>query len=118
MNSTTKQTARERVRILFQQATCINKTNPELAQKYVATARKIAMSARMRLPTVYRRQICKECNTLLVPGETSRVRIKPRREPHIVVTCIKCGNQTRITLKPKFNLDTKQEKHKVEQNNK
>jgi RNase P subunit RPR2 len=36
---------------------------------------------------------------LLVPGETSRVRVKPRREPHVVTTCLACGSQTRIPLR-------------------
>jgi ribonuclease P protein subunit RPR2 len=110
MNGATKQVARQRVQILFQQAKNTYKANPELASRYVETARKIAMSARMRLPTVYKRQACRECNAFLVPGETSRVRIKPRREPHVVVTCLKCGGQTRIPLRVKL-----QEKTEIEQ---
>jgi ribonuclease P protein subunit RPR2 len=101
MNSTAKQIAKQRIAILFQQAAAIYKTDPALAQNYLLTARKIAMSARLSLPTAYKRCICKKCNSLLVPGETSRVRIKPTRETHIVVTCLNCGNQTRIPLKEK-----------------
>ena len=112
VNSTAKQIARQRVQVLFQQATRTYKANPQLAQSYICTARKIAMAARMRLPTAYKRRICKNCNTLLVPGESSRVRIRPRREPHVVVTCLKCGSQTRIPLKEK-----KKEKTEIEQNN-
>lgn len=111
MDSAAKQIARQRVQILFQQATCVNKSNPELAQRYVASARKIAMAARIRLPAHYKRQICKNCNALLVPGRNSRVRIKPRRETHVVVTCLSCGAQTRYPTK------TKKEKMKLEQNN-
>jgi ribonuclease P protein subunit RPR2 len=118
MNSATKQIARQRFQILFQQAKLVNKTNPQLAQRYITVARKIAMSARMRFPVVYRRQICKECNALLVPGESCRVRIKPRREPHVVVTCLNCGNQTRIPIKTSSKVGTKQEKKENEQNNK
>ena len=112
MNSTAKQIARQRVQVLFQQATRTYKTNPQLAQNYIGTARKIAMAARMRLPTEYKRRICRNCNTFLVPGESSRVRIKPRREPHVVVTCLKCGSQTRINLRNKIK-----EKTRIEQNN-
>jgi ribonuclease P protein subunit RPR2 len=112
MNGAAKQLARQRVQILFQQAKNTYKANPALASRYVETARKIAMSARIRLPTVYKRQVCRSCNAFLVPGETSRVRIKPRREPHIVITCLKCGSQTRIPLKVKSK-----EKTEIEQNN-
>ena len=112
MDSTTKQIAKQRIQVLFQQAQSIYKTNPQLAHRNIEIARKIAMSARLSLPKVYTRQICKNCNSLLVPGENSRVRIKPKREPHVVVTCLNCGNQTRIPLKIK-----KQEKKQIEQNN-
>ncbi len=110
MNGATKQVARRRVQILFQQAKNTYKANPELASRYVETARKIAMSARMRLPTVYKRQVCRSCNAFLVPGETSRVRIKSHREPHVVITCLKCGSQTRIPLRVKLK-----EKTEIEQ---
>jgi ribonuclease P protein subunit RPR2 len=112
VNSTTKQIARRRVQILFQQATQIYRQNPELAKNYLLSAKKIAMSSRMRLPVIYRRRICKNCNTLLVPGESSRVRTKPAREPHIVITCLKCGSQKRIPLRAKSK-----EKTEIEQNN-
>jgi ribonuclease P protein subunit RPR2 len=111
MNSTAKQIARQRIHVLFQQAARTYKTNPELAQSYVLTAKKIGMSTRMCLPAVYKRSVCKNCNAFLVPGETSRVRLQPKREPHIVVTCLKCGNQARFPLKPK-----RKEKLKSEQN--
>ena len=69
--------------------------------QYVASARKIAMAAKIRLPVEFRRETCKECNSLFVQGVNCRVRIKQKREPHVVVTCLNCGNQTRILLKEK-----------------
>ncbi len=98
MDGDTKHIARKRVQILFEHAQNIHRENPKMAGRYVETARKIAMSARLRLPADYKRQVCRKCNAFLVPGKTSRVRVKPRREPHVVTTCLKCGNQTRIPL--------------------
>jgi ribonuclease P protein subunit RPR2 len=112
MNLTAKQIAKQRLQILFQQATHTYRANPKLAQSYLQSARKIAMAARLRLPTAYRRRICKKCNMLLVPGETSRVRIRQGREPHVVATCLNCGNQTRIPLRIEFKGKTG-----IEQNN-
>ncbi len=111
MNSTVKQIAKNRVQVLFQQAMDVYKTNPQLAQRYVASARRISMAARIRLPTEYKRKTCKNCNALLVPGWSSRVRVKPKRATHIVVTCLGCGYQTRIPVK------AEKEKMKLEQNN-
>ena len=97
-----KQIARQRIQILFEQAKKICKTDPKLATQYVASARKIAMAAKIRLPIEFRRETCKECNALLVHGVNCRVRIKQKREPHVVITCLNCGNQTRILLKRKM----------------
>jgi ribonuclease P protein subunit RPR2 len=111
MNSTTKQIAKHRIQVLFQQAEKTRKENPQLASRYIETARKIAMAAKIRLPIKYKRRICKNCNTLLVPGDNCRVRIKQKREPHLVITCLTCGYQTRILLRKK------KEKTELEQNN-
>jgi ribonuclease P protein subunit RPR2 len=112
MRSNAKQTAKQRIQILFQQAKKVYRDNPQLSSRYVETARKIAMAAKIRLPATYRRQICKNCNMLLVQGDNCRVRIKQKREPHIVVTCLNCGHKTRILLRKK-----KEEKTKLEQDN-
>ena len=106
-----KQIARQRIQILFEQAKKNAKSDPKLAAKYVKSARRIAMAAKIRLPLEFRRQTCKNCNALLVHGVNCRVRIKQKRESHVVVTCLNCGNQTRILLGKKM------EQNSLEQNN-
>jgi ribonuclease P protein subunit RPR2 len=96
-----KQIARQRIEILFGQAEKVARADPKLAAQYVLSARRIAMAAKIRLPVEFRRQTCKECNTLFVHGVNCRVRVKQKREPHVVITCLNCGNQTRIMLKKK-----------------
>ena len=96
-----KQIARQRILLLFEQAKRIGRKDPKLSAQYVASARKIAMAAKIRLPIEFRRGTCKECNSLFVHGVNCRVRIKQKREPHAVVTCLNCGNQTRIMFREK-----------------
>jgi ribonuclease P protein subunit RPR2 len=96
-----KQIARQRVAILFGQAKKVGRSDPKLAMQYVSSARRIAMAARIRMPLEFRRETCKNCNSLLVHGVNCRVRVKQKREPHVVITCLNCGNQTRILLKKK-----------------
>ena len=100
-----KQIGMQRIQILFEQAKKVSRANPKLAAQYVASARNIAMAAKIRLPTEFRRGTCKECNSLFVHGVNCRVRIKQKREPHVVVTCLNCGNQTRIMLREKEQRD-------------
>jgi ribonuclease P protein subunit RPR2 len=101
MKSDAKQIAKQRIQVLFQQAKSVYRDNPQLSSRYVATARKIAMAAKIPLPMVYKRQVCKNCHVLLVQGENCRVRIRQKREPHVVITCQSCGCKTRIPLKKK-----------------
>jgi ribonuclease P protein subunit RPR2 len=105
MGSNTRQIAKQRMQILFQQAEEVCRTNPQLASRYVEVARKIGMAAKIRLPAEYKRRICRNCNALLVPGNNCRVRVKQRREPHLVVTCLTCGHQTRILLRKKEEMN-------------
>lgn len=110
--TTVKQIAKQRIQVLFEQAKKVSKTNPELSKQYILTARKIAMATKIRLPQGFKREVCKNCNVLLVQGYNCRVRIKQKREPHIVVTCLNCGHQTRILLRKK-----KEGQKELEQNN-
>jgi ribonuclease P protein subunit RPR2 len=110
MRSIAKQIARQRIQVLFQKAKSVYRDDPLLSSRYIATARKIAMAVRIPFPTMYKRQICKSCNMLLVQGDNCRVRIRQRREPHAVVTCFNCGYKKRIPLR-------KKEKQRLEQDN-
>lgn len=103
--STTKRIAMQRIQRLFSLARETFNEDPSLAQRYVDIARRIAMAARVHLPTEYRRQICKYCKSFILPGVNCRVRIKQQREPHVVITCFKCGKQTRIPLNKKEKLN-------------
>jgi ribonuclease P protein subunit RPR2 len=101
MDASTKQIAKQRIQTLFQLAKETFYEDPALAQRYVNIARKIAMAARIRLPKKYKRQLCKHCKSFILPGVNCRVRIKQQREPHVVITCLNCGKQTKIPLKSK-----------------
>ena len=97
----TRRIAKERIETLFKLAKVTVHENPNLATQYVKTARKIAMSARVRLPTEYRRQVCRHCKSFILPSINCRVRLQRKREPHIVITCLKCGGKTRIPIAEK-----------------
>ncbi|MCW4029574.1 MAG: hypothetical protein NWE92_08005 [Candidatus Bathyarchaeota archaeon] len=106
-----RQIARQRIEILFAHAQKVAKADPKLAAQYILSARRIAMAAKIRLPTEFGRQTCKQCNSLFVYGVNCRVRVKQKREPHVVVTCLNCGEQTRIMLKKKVHSEVEQDNH-------
>ncbi|MEM0057464.1 MAG: ribonuclease P [Candidatus Bathyarchaeia archaeon] len=101
MDVAAKRIAKQRIQTLFRLAIETHKEDPTLAQRYVDIARRVAMAAKVRLPTEYRRLVCRHCKSFILPGVTCRVRIKQRREPHVVITCLKCGGYMRIPLRRK-----------------
>jgi ribonuclease P protein subunit RPR2 len=106
----TKRIALQRIHTLFRLAEKTVHENPELAQRYVEIARKIAMRTKLRLPKEYRRLVCRHCKSFIFPGVNCRVRTQSRREPHIVVTCLSCGKHMRIPLKERRkNVNAKNE---------
>ncbi|MHA2351958.1 MAG: ribonuclease P protein component 4 [Candidatus Thorarchaeota archaeon] len=81
-----------RVDILWEQAKReIESGRPELARQRMLSARRIAQRTRTKIPRHISRRICKTCGTILVPGDTCRVRVRHNRSKHVVVTCLSCG---------------------------
>jgi ribonuclease P protein subunit RPR2 len=66
--------------------------HPELADRYVALARRIGMRYNVRLLGEYRDLYCRSCSTYWVEGRTVRTRL---RSGHRVRTCLRCGRQRR-----------------------
>jgi ribonuclease P protein subunit RPR2 len=95
----TRQIAQQRIHRLFDLAKEKIRDEPELAQRYAAIARKIAMRAKLRLPAEYRHMICRHCKSFIYPGVNCRVRVQQRREPHMTITCQVCGETARIPLR-------------------
>ncbi len=101
MNDDLRKIALERVKILFQNARSNLHDKPDLSQRYIEIAKKISTRTRVHLLPEHHTQICRHCKRFIVPGISSRVRIRSQREPHIVVTCLYCNGKTRMPIKGK-----------------
>jgi ribonuclease P protein subunit RPR2 len=89
--------AKERIQILFDLAEKEFKKNPERSKRYIELARKIGLRYNIRLPKQLKRKFCKNCNTLLIPGLTSRVRISKGKV--LSIKCLKCEKIYRYPYK-------------------
>lgn len=87
--------ARERIRILFEEAEKRFDERPELSHRYVEIARKISMKYTLPIPAKYKRRFCKKCHKFLRPGKNSKVRLNPK-EKMIHIVCLECGNVMRV----------------------
>ncbi|XP_054753744.1 ribonuclease P protein subunit p21-like [Lytechinus pictus] len=94
----------QRMNYLYQAAHCTLAQNPgntQLARFYIETMKNVAAKLVLRLDPHIKRTICKKCSSLLIPGVTATVRVKGRRQKHVVVTCLDCKQVKR------FNTDEK-----------
>jgi ribonuclease P protein subunit RPR2 len=92
--------AQARIEILWQQALEEAKEQPEIAKRMMSNACKIAQRARIKMPRHMKRQICKNCGSILIPGSSCRVRVRHNRVRHVVVTCSCCGTAKRFNIFP------------------
>jgi len=68
----------------------------DLARRYTSLAKRIGMRYTVRIPRPLKQMTCRECALPLLPGRTSRVRIRKGRR---VVTCLGCGRSMRYPFK-------------------
>ena len=87
--------AKERVSILYNLARSEFFLHKERSDRYAFLAKKLAMRTKIRLPINFKRQICTHCSRFIVIGFNARMRLRPKRQPHIAVTCLECSGVTR-----------------------
>jgi ribonuclease P protein subunit RPR2 len=88
--------AKERIEILFEQAEKNFKKRPERSRRYVELARKIGLRYNVRFSKELKRKFCKNCNSLLIPGVSSQVRLKKKI---LIIKCKKCDKLYRYIIK-------------------
>jgi len=93
-----REIAQQRIAHLFGMAEAASHERPDLADRYVAMAVRIARRTRTRIPAHMKHCFCRACGAYLAPGRTARVRINRRRSTHQTVTCLRCGSVSRRGL--------------------
>lgn len=88
-----KHIARQRVMQLIEFAEKVFPKSRERADHYVSIARKIAMKARIRIPSDLKKKFCKHCYKFLQPGVNCRVRTKNNK---VIYYCLNCKNYMRF----------------------
>lgn len=86
----------------------INPENIEMSRFYASTMKTVAEKVVFKLDPSIKRTTCKHCHALLIPGVTARVRVRRRRERHIVVTCLDCSTVRRYLCRPNYVLWSEQ----------
>lgn len=90
--------AKERINILFRLAKKFHKEFPERTKRYIGLARKIGMRYNVRLDKERKKEFCKKCNSLLVPGYSATVRTDKKTKT-VTIKCLNCKNIMRTPYK-------------------
>lgn len=90
-----KAIAAERIERLFELAEQASSSRPELANRYVRLAWRLATRYNIRLPPRLKRKFCRKCMAFLKIGVSCRVRTRPK-PPRVIITCLNCGHKMRI----------------------
>jgi len=93
-----KAIAVERIERLFELAERVFEKRPELSDRYVKLAWKIATRYNVRLPVNLKRKFCRKCLSFLRPGASCRVRVQ---SGCVIVTCLRCGHAVHQPFKSK-----------------
>ncbi len=88
-----KYIARERIKHLINLAGKTFSKFPKRADHYIQLARKVAMKARVRIPSPLKKRFCKHCYRFLLPGVNCRVRT---RGDKVVYYCLHCKKYMRF----------------------
>ena len=86
------------MRVLLGEAASNALSDPQLAARQAAAARRIATRHRVRPPYELRACFCKRCKSFAPPGAGSRVRIGRSAVRALRVTCLLCGHTYRRIL--------------------
>jgi ribonuclease P protein subunit RPR2 len=82
--------------------------NPNLSRFYNHNLQRLSTRNVIRMTPNVKRKICKRCHTLLIPSISATIRVKPRRENHLVITCDYCGCFRRF-ITPKISTSPPEE---------
>lgn len=91
-----KEIADENIAHYFEQAKQRYATAPDLAHRYMAMARKMALRFRVRIPSDLRWRVCNKCCHYLVPAKNARVRVDKGMR---IILCKDCKSISRFRYK-------------------
>jgi len=76
----------------------ISKENfPSLISKNaITTALNYSKKYKVKIPKEIKREFCKNCLNILIPGNNSTTRFSSGKKPYKIITCLNCGKVKRI----------------------
>jgi len=80
-----------RINYLYQLSTTMGEHCPGLSSTYNSILKGLSQKSLLKIDPEMKRNICKKCNTMLIPGKTVICRTIKKSKGMIRWTCIFCG---------------------------
>lgn len=80
-----------RINYLYQLSTTIAEQSPGLSSTYNSILKGLSQKSLLKIDPEIKRNICKGCNTMLIPGKTVTCRLVKKSKGLIKWTCIFCN---------------------------
>ncbi|MFP4142034.1 MAG: ribonuclease P protein component 4 [Thermoplasmata archaeon] len=97
MRKKDKRIAKRRIDILMEEAKkAALEDELERADRYVELARGIGMRHNISLPSEYKRKICSNCYSYLLPSRSCRIRVERGK---LIIKCLNCRTINRFVYK-------------------
>ena len=78
--------------------------NWDLSRHYTMTLRTLAKKNVLRLHPSLKRNLCKSCDLLLIPGVTSQVRVREGKIQFLLIKCLNCKTVKRFPCREDYVL--------------
>ncbi|RIB24048.1 RNAse P Rpr2/Rpp21/SNM1 subunit domain-containing protein [Gigaspora rosea] len=75
-----------------------------LSRFYISTMKSIGTKQVLRIDPSIKRTLCKRCDSVLLPGVTSQIRIKSKPEPQLQMMCTQCGTARGYPIRKGYQL--------------
>ena len=92
-----KKDAEQKIPLILEKAKkALKSGNKRLAWIYSRKVKHISNRNKLRLSPAVKRQFCRHCNHVLIPGVNCRVRTKDGK---LITYCLECRKFSKVTLK-------------------
>lgn len=91
-----------RINFLYQLSTTVAEECPGLSSRYNTILKGLSQKCLTKLDPEIKRNICKRCNTMLIPGKTVTCRTIKKSKGTIKWTCTFCGKSKTFNKKNNY----------------
>ncbi|KAI9356208.1 RNAse P Rpr2/Rpp21/SNM1 subunit domain-containing protein [Zopfochytrium polystomum] len=92
-------------------SSCVSAPLAGIGRYYAGAMKKVSAKMVLRIDPHVKRSLCKRCDTVLIPGVTSRIRTADKPELLVKIECLACLSSKHLPCRPGHTLYTEKEEN-------